>query len=716
MDSKLFPLLIGLMLAVLSIGCSQGPGFDPVNTSIPIQSGIIGESVNNAGSSNHYLWGLWQCDIDPETQAVEIVPMRGAEFHVNVTGRLQAPAPTGLKIVINKFEPANALVDLNLTVTHPYPNSNFRGFDVRGIVLGAGNVISPASDPSIVFTAPDGFRIENADGYTRWWNPTEFGTSGLYGFVPGALGTKVFKPLTTLNPYKYFSDPLGVNDPVTPLVNSTNRGTFSTSPTTQLTRNYIMRFPKIGGNPVWKFQYAVDASWAPPTGGSAIPKPIDDYPVTANCPEAYHITVDSSKSTAYYIDGGNLGGNLVLDIEVFDWGAPSNPKGIDGEIDSIKLESDTLFNGIAMVQVKSSPGTQDTSGIYSITVPNVHPTSTANQEILVTVYSKSPSSYKPPITGPKYPQTAKLAAYTVKNIPILNVNPQENKITVISPNGGEVWDAGSAHDITWSSEGAVGNNVKIEYKIGNDPPIAIIDATPDTGVFPWNPLPSVDSNQVKVLVTSLDDPLIWDDSDEFFTIGIVGTIQVTSPNGGEVVAGDWKWDIKWDSTGPVANVKIELSKDSGDTYPEVIIDSTPNTGVFTWNPTPYINKNTCRIKITDTGNATVHDESDADFSLTQMGDSITVIQPNGGEVIQSGGIYEITWTWTGNIPVVNIYLSTDSGATWPVVIAQFTDCDGSYMLDPVPDIKTTTARIKISTAEIPMTSDSSDADFTIAPI
>ena len=39
-------------------------------------------------------------------------------------------------------------------------------------------------------------------------------------------------------------------------------------------------------------------------------------------------------------------------------------------------------------------------------------------------------------------------------------------ITVTSPNGGESWEVGSVHNITWTSAGAVGN-VMIDYSTNN---------------------------------------------------------------------------------------------------------------------------------------------------------------------------------------------------------------------------------------------------------
>lgn len=700
-------ILVSLTLGclIVFIGCGRSSISSPELYPSNIQSGV----------PSHYLGGIWEITINPEAKLAETIPLRGSEFHVNVTKYLQPPKPYGLSIKINSFDSTKALVDLDATITHPFPNSNLRGFDVRGILMGAGEVISSQSDSGIVFPAPWGLRLKNADGYTRWWNPSEFTTPGLYGFYPGALGSKGFKPLTTLNPYKYFSDPLSPTDKVPSKVNLSNRGTFSTDMTPpSLTRNYIVQFPFYGGTPVYKFQYAIDASWAPPTGSSSTPKPVDDFPWEANCPEAFHIEVGTKFTNAWYIDDENRGGTIKLQIEVFDWGALENPYGLAGEIENIFVESDTLFDWVVSIPPETAiPGSQPVSGIYNLAI-DVLPTGLEHQEILITVVSKNPATYKPPVSGQNYPQNAKLAAYTVIEIPILNSNPADNFIHVDSPNGGEVWDSGGQGEILWTSNGEVGNNVRIDYSIANGDLIEIISSTPNDGSFIWDPLPSINSNKIKVMVQSLENPYIWDESDNYFTIGVVGTLHLLSPNGGEVLPGGGWWDIEWESAGPVEEVKIELSLDSGKTYPMEIIASTPDDGLFTWNPVLYFNTSTARIKISDVKNPSVFDESDLNFSISQYGGKITIIQPNGGEILPAGGSYEIKWTYNAPFSDLRIELSTDSGQTFPTVIVMYTECDGSYIWEPVENIETNKARIRIKTNEIPPMQDTSDADFTIS--
>jgi hypothetical protein len=63
-------------------------------------------------------------------------------------------------------------------------------------------------------------------------------------------------------------------------------------------------------------------------------------------------------------------------------------------------------------------------------------------------------------------------------------------LRVTSPNGGEVWEAGTTHPITWTSSGSIAN-VKIEYSTTSPwdgqlvDPQTVVASTPNTGSYPW---------------------------------------------------------------------------------------------------------------------------------------------------------------------------------------------------------------------------------------
>ncbi len=517
-------LIASAGILALLLGC-VGPG-DRISPVVPASSGgpvqLTTPASAEASPCSHSLWGLWQCWFDPETGEPEIGKLRKAEFHLNIVGYLQPPMPPGLGISINSFDPTAGTIDLDVTITHPFPFTNLRGFDVRGIVMGEGDTIAAKDDPDVVYAAPTGLRLLNTDGYTRWWNPTEFTTPGIYGFTPGASGFPDFVSPITLNPYKYFADALLSTDPVVPNVELSNRGTFSTDVILpSLTRNYQLQFPIIGGSPSWKFQYAIDASWAKPTGGSPIPKPIEDFPIEANCPEAYHILVDTTGTTAFFHPIG-VGGDLVLAIEVFDWAAAENPMGTDGEISSIVIESDTLFDSPVNVSVTSATGSAPTSGIYYVTVEDVHPTGLDNQEVLVAIYSEQPHTYAPPISGPVYPSGAELAAYALVEIPISDEIPPVDTITVWDPNGGEVLQGGETYEIIWTWTGDMTNvEILLSTDSGANYDQPIVPSAPCTGSFIWDPVPMIDTTTARIKISDFEYPQINDESDGDFEITTV---------------------------------------------------------------------------------------------------------------------------------------------------------------------------------------------------
>jgi len=91
-------------------------------------------------------------------------------------------------------------------------------------------------------------------------------------------------------------------------------------------------------------------------------------------------------------------------------------------------------------------------------------------------------------------------------------------LTITSPNGGEIWEVCSHHDITWSSTGSIGN-VMLEYSTDDfisDINVIIAD-TENDGVFDWF-VPDNPTANAKVRVSEVAAPSTFDISDGPFTI------------------------------------------------------------------------------------------------------------------------------------------------------------------------------------------------------
>jgi len=154
-------LLTFTTLLVIVAGCSGGGGI-PVtpqypNGDISSLGGAVELDKALVPDAGHLLWGYWQGTFDLPARKVEIVRLRQAEFHANLAGILRTK-PLGLSYEVKGFNLLNGTASVDVTLTHPYPNSNFRGFDTRGIFMGPGATLNSNSDPSLVYPAPNGCR------------------------------------------------------------------------------------------------------------------------------------------------------------------------------------------------------------------------------------------------------------------------------------------------------------------------------------------------------------------------------------------------------------------------------------------------------------------------------------------------------------------------------------------------------------------------------
>jgi len=99
------------------------------------------------------------------------------------------------------------------------------------------------------------------------------------------------------------------------------------------------------------------------------------------------------------------------------------------------------------------------------------------------------------------------------------------------------------------------------------------------------------------------------------------------------------------------------------------------------------------------------DWQDVSFEATEDAGPFLVTFPNQvSDVLNAGSLAEITWDVAGtdgssvNCQKVNILLSTDRGATYPHVLVENTDNDGSQSVT-IPDVLSDRARVKIEAAD-----------------
>ena len=193
-------------------------------------------------------------------------------------------------------------------------------------------------------------------------------------------------------------------------------------------------------------------------------------------------------------------------------------------------------------------------------------------------------------------------------------------ITVTSPNGGENWEPGSSHSITWSSSNLPGSNVGIQLYRSGVYITSISSSTTDDGSYTWSISSSLaEHDDYQVMIYSTSESSISDYSDNYFTIEESGspTITVTSPNGGEDWESGTSHSITWNSANLSGNyVGIQLYRSGS--YVSSISSSTTDDGSYTWSiSSSQTESDYYQVKIYSTSESSISDYSDSYFTIEE---------------------------------------------------------------------------------------------------
>jgi hypothetical protein len=167
-----------------------------------------------------------------------------------------------------------------------------------------------------------------------------------------------------------------------------------------------------------------------------------------------------------------------------------------GTIDYVHIEYSTN-NGGSWTDIK---GTTTNDGSYSWTVPN-----TPSSQCLVRI---SDAADGDPVD--------------VSNS-VFNITQPEPSITLTSPQGGDFWQVGSTHNITWTTYLTVGN-VKIEYSSNNKSTWTTIAAsTANDGSYSWT-IPNTPSSACYVRISEAADGIPYHVNTSPFSI-VTGSVE-----------------------------------------------------------------------------------------------------------------------------------------------------------------------------------------------
>jgi hypothetical protein len=227
------------------------------------------------------LWGLYYLAFSADHLSCEVLPFRAANFHLNALKLLEGGPCVNCVSIGNLHHIGNGIVELDVTVRHPYYALVYSAFDVKGIIMFPGSLYTPMYQlskpypeikPLFVAWAKLGdWELLNPDGYTYYWSPPFNADSEwlITKYFPGKFSKGT--PNSTINAYKEFNT-------------DEERHLFRAGHS--VTRTYRIQTqpgPMVVG-------YAVDACWEPPLV-TPVTDPLTDFPPTANQPEPYHFEV-----------------------------------------------------------------------------------------------------------------------------------------------------------------------------------------------------------------------------------------------------------------------------------------------------------------------------------------------------------------------------------------------------------------------------------------
>ena len=295
-----------------------------------------------------------------------------------------------------------------------------------------------------------------------------------------------------------------------------------------------------------------------------------------------------------------------------------------------------------------------------------------------------------------------------------------------TPPAGEAWPIGASRDVTWSKNGMTdvggvfAETVKLDYSTdggstwrdmaGN---LGASTTVANTSPYAWT-LPNTHTAQARVRITSNGWPSLTSQSTANFRI--VGTIALTTPNGGQrwVTGGATpQQTVAWTSNiAQIPQVTLEYSTNSGSTWRDMAgvagqSTTVSNTGTYAWTiPDTITSGDTCLFRISDTVDANTKAQSAAGFRIINQ---FTVTQPAAGAALTTGSTNPVAWTsdGTGGGSVKLSYsLSNGADGTWRDMVSGVlgqettaTNVKGSNTYSwTMPGLISETCKIKVADA------------------
>ncbi|TVR79759.1 MAG: hypothetical protein EA412_05860, partial [Chitinophagaceae bacterium] len=276
---------------------------------------------------------------------------------------------------------------------------------------------------------------------------------------------------------------------------------------------------------------------------------------------------------------------------------------------------------------------------------------------------------------------------------VFSIRPS-NDITVTAPTPGESINASTTYQITWDNTPNVSGAYDLHYKTVSSGWTTI--ATNITGnAYNWN-VPNMSASTVQIRVRDRNNTCKANIT-ENFTI-IPDQPILLGPNGGEEFWPGCSYPITWDASTFYTNPTIQYSSDSGSTWTTIWSTST-NNGSRNWGvPIGATPGDNYLIKIFNSGNSTLHDVSDAPFTIKTP---LTVIEPDETDTLIGCTTFPIRFETSGCIGSLRISYSIDGGDNWTVIVSSLSNSTSgmrTYNWSVPNGINTDEAKIRVERA------------------
>jgi hypothetical protein len=665
--------IAGLIIAGCAGNNSQpiAPDESVSPTGLTGSADASGDSARNS----HYLlaYNLLYVDPDnPDGPKIEIIPVREGEIHLNILKFLEGGPCTNCFKIVGFDIPQPGYLDVDIEIKHPFTDLLLSVFDVRGIMMFNGSHTFPASGKTMSDLLLGDSVLLNPDGYTSLYNGSTITApvGALQKYYPGKFSTPAI-PDSDINGYRYHvtDDPPNYRNAF--FAGSSDVQTYSLkfsagpfvigyavdanwwTPVSEPVDDPLTDFDSNANCPEpWKIEVGEQTIGSGLTDQGGQTKLIIDvydwqgksthHDPVVECPELF----DGAVTATWLNDGADyaqyqatISNTKLASIGGYEClvGAEANENDPTGK-PWLDLTAYQIFFVVVVPQPATSitvtapdggeswqGGTsQDITWTYTGSITNVaiyystdggltFPYEITGSTECNGIFAWNPIPDTPTTTAKvKIVDASNASVYDISNSNFTIFNEVTPTITVISPNGGEFWIAGTTEQIQWTSQGVTGN-VKIEY-FNDISWISIVDDTANDGSYDWL-IPNDPSNAARVQISSVSSPGISDISDAIFMIWPPPTVVVIAPNGGETWYAGSTQQIQWTTLSVSGAIKIEYF--NGTDW-KLVVDNEANDGFYDWlipdDPTA-----SAQVMVSSVMAPGVFDTSDAVFTISPTG-------------------------------------------------------------------------------------------------